>query len=398
MKKNAYYKASVFAVCLLFAACDSDIPSASYGENNILSEDSLYIHTKDSSKVQSDKDFFSHSKSSSSRLFRHSSSSTSFWEVSSSSQNEHFSSAASSSNGFFAPPSSSSHANFYPWGWHSSQQQFYSSFQVSSSSANNSLSTECVNIRGTSDKFHQITDVINCVLPNEKVAYVIRHAERNKSSTGTEGRLNSNGRKQSLEFGKKLSQMKDIYFMHTKVYRTMETVLKITEGKGQSFSETDIPFKQTIAEDHEQSADILDSYFIKDENKFNDCKGQHSWSWSAYSYFAYEEKVSRECLQGFYDVDDRIDELIKNNFSYGKMHDITMAISHDQFLVPFIISVSNRKNIDLRFHNHENEESRYDYWINYLTGVAIIINEKDERVIIPVTAMEDPYLRVFPEN
>lgn len=192
--------------------------------------------------------------------------------------------------------------------------------------------------------------------------------------------------------------MKDIYFMHTKVYRTMETVLKITEGKGQSFSETDIPFKQTIAEDHEQSADILDSYFIKDENKFNDCKGQHSWSWSAYSYFAYEEKVSRECLQGFYDVDDRIDELIKNNFSYGKMHDITMAISHDQFLVPFIISVSNRKNIDLRFHNHENEESRYDYWINYLTGVAIIINEKDERVIIPVTAMEDPYLRVFPEN
>lgn len=80
------------------------------------------------------------------------------------------------------------------------------------------------------------------------------------------------------------------------------------------------------------------------------------------------------------------------------MHDITIAISHDQFLIPFIISVSERNTIDLRFHKHENEESRYDYWINYLTGVAIIVDENDQAITIPVTAMEDPYLRVFPEK
>lgn len=381
MKKNACYIASVFAVCLLLAACDDEL---SYYNPNIVSddsltEDSLEVNQTDSSQKPFFKDFLQSLPSSA--------------QVSSSSQySEPYQpeqEPSSSSYFLFDEPAPESSSSSY---------QFNEPIEVIPSSSSKQMSTECENIRATRDQFHQLTDVVNCVMENEKVAYVIRHAERNKSSTGTEGRLNDNGREQSITLGERLAPLGPIYFMHTKVYRTMETVLKIAEGKGQEFSESSIPFTATSADDHEQRTDLLDSYFIKDESQANACKNQHSWSWSAYSYFAYEEDVSRECQAGFYDVDDRIQEFIKDNFTYSKMHDITIAISHDQFLIPFIISVSERNTIDLRFHKHENEESRYDYWINYLTGVAIIVDENDQAITIPVTAMEDPYLRVFPEK
>ncbi|SHK47803.1 histidine phosphatase family protein [Fibrobacter sp. UWEL] len=265
------------------------------------------------------------------------------------------------------------------------------------SSSSEELSEQCLTIRNTIDKFNYLDDVLPCIRSNEKVAYIIRHAERNKSDTGHEGVLNDNGRTQARDIGSRLKNLDyvgNIYFMHTNVYRTMETAMLIAEGKGQEYSETQIPYVYDTGVDHEINMDLTDGYIIKDKEKFDACKSPQGWGWSAYSKAAYEEDDNEACKEVFYDVDDRLNELVSTHFTYEKMHDITIAISHDQLLVPFVASVSQRQ-IDLRFHLHEND---FDYWINYLTGIAIIVNENDEVTMIPVTALNDGFLRTYPDT
>lgn len=302
---------------------------------------------------------------------------------------------------------------FNPWQRSSSSKKDISSSSLAASSSSvfkptssspkpldGSLSKECSLLRSTVDKFHKVTDILPCVGKDEKVAFILRHGNRNKSATGDTEGLNSEGRKQSLEFGKELKNVEDIFFMNTKVYRTMETVLKIAEGKEQKFSESKVPFKNKIGEDHEESSDFEDAYLIKDKEKLQSCRDainnrfHWTWGWSPYSYYAYEENVIRECQAPFYDIDDRLDEFVKAHFTYEKMHNITIAISHDKLLVPMVIAVSQRK-IDLRFHKHEND---FNYWINYLTGFAVITDQSGNTTMIPATALKDGFLRTFPDN
>lgn len=323
-----------------------------------------------------------------------------------STKNEH---AAKESSSSTQSSSSSSHRNNWwgqwggnPWGNQPSYSSSRSSssskiVQSSSSGAFTQTHTNCKELRSTTNKFHNVMDVFKCVNKNEKVAFILRHAARNKNDTGDQGKLNDEGRAQSIAFGKKLKDVGDIYFMNTKVYRTMETVLKIVEGSGQKFSESKIPFSAKTGVDHEQSADLEDSYLIKDQSKYQSCRDKFSWGWSPYSYFAFEENVSRECQETFYDIDDRLAEFVQAHFTYDRMHNVTLAISHDKLLMPMVIAVSKRQ-IDLRFHAHENTEKQFDYWINYLTGIVVIVDENNNTTLLPVTALDDPLLRTFPDN
>lgn len=310
---------------------------------------------------------------------------------------------SSSSSRLFYSSSSSQKSNHWgnwgDWGsyWNHNSTQSSSSTTQFKSSSSVSAYLNCNELRNTTNKFHDVTDVLKCVNKNEKVAFILRHAARNKNDTGDQGKLNDEGRSQSIAFGKQLKDIGDIYFMNTKVYRTMETVLKIVEGKGQNFSEKSFPFSTKVGEDHEESEDLEDTYLIKDQSKFQSCRDKFSWGWSPYSYYAFEENVSRECQETFYDIDDRLAEFVKAHFTYEKMHNITMAISHDKLLMPMVIAVSKRK-IDLRFHAHENTEKQFDYWINYLTGFVIIVDDRNNTVLLPTTALKDPILRTFPDN
>ena len=53
--------------------------------------------------------------------------------------------------------------------------------------------------------------------------------------------------------------------------------------------------------------------------------------------------------------------------------------SHDQFLVPLVISISNRK-IGLRYF-----EDRH--WINYLAGIAVVIGADGKQTLVPVKGL-----------
>lgn len=253
------------------------------------------------------------------------------------------------------------------------------------------LSEQCLAIRATKNDFIPITDIFPCVRSNEKLAFIIRHAARDRDASGSLASLNSEGRSQSLELGERLSATGDFFYMHTHYYRNMETVMLMAQGKGQTIPDSASLYSVIEDEYHLQTPDLLESWFVKDTAKIKACKSPQSWGWSAYSKFAYEEENIEACQAAFYDVDDRVQDFIAKYFTYEQMHDMTMAISHDQFLVPFLVSISDRQ-LDLRFHNHEND---FDYWINYLTGVAIIVDSDNQVTTIPVKSLDDAYLRVY---
>lgn len=93
----------------------------------------------------------------------------------------------------------------------------------------------------------------------------------------------------------------------------------------------------------------------------------------------------------FYNVDDKVKEIVKKYFEYDKMQNYTMVASHDQFVAPFLIAVTNRK-IGLDFHNYGWNNTGFRHWPNYLSGVAIIVNSKNEVDYVPVKGLKTGYL------
>ena len=270
------------------------------------------------------------------------------------------------------------------------------------------LSNACNVLRTTTDMFSSMYDVFYCLRPNEKVAFILRHAARDRNNTGTNGSLNQTGIDQSTQVGQKLKKLNidDFFYMHTNVYRTQQTARIISENKGQTTGSEDEWKNTTSNEYHAQNMDLLESWYIRNDNRKKDCQGQNSWGWSIYSKVAYEEYDKKNnsdsenkaaCEDALYNIEERTQEFISTYFTYDNMHKMTLAISHDQFLVPFVIAISHKKihddsNYTLQFHKHENN---FNYWINYLTGVAIIVDPDNNTTVIPVTALDDGFLRSY---
>jgi broad specificity phosphatase PhoE len=270
------------------------------------------------------------------------------------------------------------------------------------------LSNACNVLRTTTDTFSSMYDVFYCLRPNEKVTFILRHAARDRNNTGTNGSLNQTGIDQSTQVGQKLKKLNidDFFYMHTNVYRTLQTARIISENKGQTTGSEDEWKNTTSNEYHAQNMDLLESWYIRNENRKKDCQGQNSWGWSIYSKVAYEEYDKKNnsdsenraaCEDALYNIEERTQEFISTHFTYDNMHKMTLAISHDQFLVPFVIAISHKKihddsNYTLQFHKHENN---FNYWINYLTGVAIIVDSDNNNTVIPVTALDDGFLRTY---
>lgn len=212
--------------------------------------------------------------------------------------------------------------------------------------------------------FVSIEDIIKNLKAIEKVTFVIRHAERG-DDTSISGGLNENGITQSKELGQKLAGIDDIYFMHSNFKRAVETCQYIAEGKGQTLFE------------HDTIMALVDSWYVFDKPKFEAYKNSNGGGWSVISRWAYTSKFS----DAFYDLDEHSLFLEENYFapSYAEMSRYSMAVSHDQVLVPFVAWATNRQ-VDLRQY----ETSK---WLNYLAGVAIIVNENNEYRYIPVKGL-----------
>jgi broad specificity phosphatase PhoE len=217
--------------------------------------------------------------------------------------------------------------------------------------------------------FVDIGSAYHTVAPDEKVVFVLRHAER-KSQTSKETPLTSNGEQQAQLVGQKLVGGEDFVFGHTDYVRTEETAHNIAIGRGQ---DTFI---------HDTIPQITSSWFVKDEELRKSYISKDTSSnllvalWAFHGLFA----------DAFYDLEERGQEVVNTYLTkdYSKMDKAKVIISHDEFIVPL-----------LAYATIKTPGVRYDWnpwWVNYLTGVAIIVNNKNEKRYICVKGLEKAHL------
>ena len=213
--------------------------------------------------------------------------------------------------------------------------------------------------------FVSIDKVFASLKADDKVVFVLRHADR-QTSSGRTSHLTDVGIYQAQSVGVKIASAEAAYYAHSEYVRTRETLENIAAGRG----ETGFV--------HDAYPILNGSWYIKDNAKYDEYKSQGTdMNYMVTTSWAY----NGEYADAFYDLDERTKQFV-DDFLVGvisKKSRISVVCSHDQFLVPLVISISNRK-INLRYF--ENRD-----WINYLAGMAVIIGADGSQTLVPVKGL-----------
>ena len=211
--------------------------------------------------------------------------------------------------------------------------------------------------------FADIQAVYQSIQPNEKAVFILRHGEREPRVT-KETPLTEDGVEQSKSVGAKLVGQEDFNYLSTDFVRTKETCQNIAIGRGQA----SFPY--------DTSSIYTSATYKKDKEKFNEYNSlDGNNSNIVISMWAYTGEYS----DAFYDIAETSESVIASTFQ-NLQNRITVICSHDDFLVPLIAYTSERK-ADLKvYETHK--------WLNYLAGVAIIIDEKQNRRSYAVKGLE----------
>ena len=208
--------------------------------------------------------------------------------------------------------------------------------------------------------FEDIADVLATVAPGEKVIFILRHGERT-DDTGKTGHLTDNGKKQSQSVGAKLKG-ESISFANSTYTRSKETAENFATGAGLTFTEN------TIEE-------LDGAWFVKDDSRLENYKSSDGGGWVVTSAYAYQGKYS----DAFYDLDKRGEEFINTVVMprFADINRIGVWISHDMLVVPLAVYATSKK-VNLRYVDTKQ-------WINYLAGVAIILDSNGIARLASVT-------------
>ena len=221
--------------------------------------------------------------------------------------------------------------------------------------------------------FADIANAFHTVAPDEKVVFVLRHAER-ESGVGRETPLTENGILQAQSVGQKLVSADEFVYAHTAYVRTKETACNIALGRGLVQVCDDSFVSDTISE-------LTGGWFIKDEDlrdSYVSSTGKDTNTSVIVSLWAYDGQFA----DAFYDLEERSREVINTYLikDYAEMPKAKVIISHDEFVVPLIAWATN-KTASIRY-------KRGRWWVNYLTGLAIIVNSKNEVRYIGIKGLE----------
>lgn len=213
-------------------------------------------------------------------------------------------------------------------------------------------------------EFVDIKEVYSGLASDEKVIFILRHAERG-DDTSKKGHLTTNGKTQSQSVGAKFKG--ETFALKNSTYtRSYETCENIAIGAGLTGAKQD-------------TMPVLDGeWYVKDETKFENYKNTDGGGWVVASAYAYKGMYS----DAFYDLDDRSEEFISDVVKpeFAKAGRVSIWVSHDMFVAPFTTYCTNHK-ANLRYFDTKQ-------WINYLAGVAIIMDGKGNLRYVPVKGIE----------
>lgn len=223
--------------------------------------------------------------------------------------------------------------------------------------------------------FADIGDVFKSVRCNEKVVFAVRHAERDINDVSKEATITEDGVIAAQATGAKLVGGGDFSFSHTNFVRTEQTCMNISLGRGQAnFVHDTVSF-------------ITGSWYVKDEEMYNgfmDTSTTKLNDKTLVSDWAYTGRFG----EAFYDLKERSEEIISTYLapSYEKMQKYHLVCTHDTFVLPMAVYLTDKK-VLLKFHDKTVPAEKN--WINYIAGVAIVMNDKNERRVYAVKGMDD---------
>lgn len=224
---------------------------------------------------------------------------------------------------------------------------------------------------------------------NEKVVFILRHGKR-EGYTGSLSALQEDGFESAQEAGAKMAGPEKFKYIFSGMVRTYQTAAGIAMGRGEvsctsDYLEAEDGIDHFAVDCPTFQADTLtqlkDGWFLKDKEIRDAYVARDSINNvnTMYTAWVYDGKYE----DAFYDLDERSKEflalLVKD---YKDMPKFTVVASHDQVLMP-LTAWATQKQIDLKLHDPTSRK-----WLNFLAGVAIIINDKNKVRYVAAKGMD----------
>ena len=222
------------------------------------------------------------------------------------------------------------------------------------------------------NEFQDLPTVYKNLDPTDKVAFVIRHAQREKS-IGVESQLTEKGIEQSKTLGTHLVSDEDFSYGSTDFIRTRATAQYISEGRGQVFPEP-IVLPELVA-----------STYVASSEKFDELKSAAGYDDEAFMYSQWA--FDGDFAEAFNDFEKTGVQIITQAIlpRMSTENRVNVFISHDMFIGPLIAFCTNKEMKILRKHAKVTEGCTNCTWISYLQGIAIIVKADGTRKYIPVS-------------
>ncbi|MCF0225311.1 MAG: hypothetical protein HUK20_13665 [Fibrobacter sp.] len=216
------------------------------------------------------------------------------------------------------------------------------------------------------DGFYTVSDVYRSLKCSDRVAFVIRHAERDGES-GPEIPLNADGKEAAKALGQTLSSGESFSYYGSDYIRSNQTGWYIAIGRNEKTALDTIKYPSTFT--HWLTNNSI--LYAVDTATYDSYKDNYV-GWGAVSAWAYTEDSLLEVS---------VEKWKQNVFAaMDKSNRVSIMVSHDYVIVPFIVWASEKK-VDMKFH----ENTR---WANYMSGVAIIRHAEGEVSYMPIKGME----------
>ena len=236
-----------------------------------------------------------------------------------------------------------------------------------------------------SNGFYDVGDIYKAVPAESKIVFVLRHAER-ESGLGKESPLTELGQQQALDVGAKLASDESFYYASTDFLRTRTTAQNIATGHGETGAEVvtwsgiDGGYFLTVP------SDTLDALVSSRGGSF-----KYVSQWAYGEPFTNNYVIQHGIATYFYDLFERgdqfINEVILANLPNWKR--VNVLITHDLLTEPLAVYASNRT-VNLRTYEAD-EEGRYR-WINYVAGIAVVVDASGLVTVLPAKGVELGFL------
>lgn len=219
--------------------------------------------------------------------------------------------------------------------------------------------------------FVQTNDFFAGLKSTERVYLLVRHAERPHITAadadyGAHVGLTDAGRERAVALGKMFPPEGDAVYYSSPVGRCMDTAKCIAEGRalaGYCAPGATLPEITPLA--------VLGHLYVKDYPSYLDVLNERFYqnicSW-----------IDSDDHPAFYPLHERAEEVRKFMLEKGTAR-FNIFATHDAWVVPTLVHFCKMHFTPQR-------------WMNYLTGIAFVVNSDGFERVVPVTGMETGWL------